>query len=276
MAQLKFVSQPRDAAPPDKYFFDESEGNNVPVYILDTGATIDHGEFTNPANKIQSRAEWLYIDDDSDVDNAGRPEDDSGLPIGGISNGGKAHGTSMLSIIAGASVGVAKQVNPILVRMPRRLKSGGGATNEDWLRGVSKVLDDVNTKFPREDPTVQQDARVVLLMALYWPAFVVLTAENPTRAESGGFAARLYALLRQLAKRGVVITCGTGNQGLVSAPVNGSTRLIFRSLLKVVQVCAQRTDTVPPRNSPASPGGLQTGATALRLIRETLKQSQSC
>lgn len=227
LPQLLFMSQPEGGdllngvasdgtSVAGQYLFDDSEGNHVPVYILDTGATIGHPEFTDPANSIGTRAQWLFVDDDSDVANAGRPKDDSGIKRGGFSNGGKPHGTSMLSLISGAFLGVAKQIDPILLRVPRRLVNGGGARNEDWLRGVSTILDDVNTRFPDEDPDKQFDARMVLLMSLYWPDFTVLTNDNPTRAEAGGFAARLYALLVQLSKRGVIIVCGSGNLGTVS------------------------------------------------------------
>ena len=41
--QLNYVSWSRSQnALPDRYYFDESAGEDVPVYVIDTGATLDH------------------------------------------------------------------------------------------------------------------------------------------------------------------------------------------------------------------------------------------
>ena len=46
------------------------------------------------------------------------PEDDSGIPAGGVGeglmNGGGGHGTKMLDMITGARGGISKRVQPIV------------------------------------------------------------------------------------------------------------------------------------------------------------------
>ncbi|KAI8271257.1 Sexual differentiation process putative subtilase-type proteinase isp6 [Colletotrichum sp. SAR11_239] len=83
-----------------RYYFDVSAGEDVPVYIVDTGATMDHIEF-NLRDKIASKTEFIFIGEDFD--------------------------------------GIAKKAKPIMVRVPRREKQGGGATPEDWIDAMSAV-----------------------------------------------------------------------------------------------------------------------------------------
>ncbi|KAI8277031.1 hypothetical protein K4K60_007263 [Colletotrichum sp. SAR11_57] len=83
-----------------RYYFDVSAGEDVPVYIVDTGATMDHIEF-NLRDKIASKTEFIFVGEDFD--------------------------------------GIAKKAKPIMVRVPRREKQGGGATPEDWIDAMSAV-----------------------------------------------------------------------------------------------------------------------------------------
>ncbi len=226
--QLLFVSQEqgRDLHfyPDNPYFFDDSAGEDIPVYIVDTGATIDNTvsrgpglsppacacmlmstnnhtqEFTQGDN-IASKIQWIFVGTDEDGTNS---EDDSSIPKGGYGPG-KAHGTAMLSLVTGATVGVSKRVQPVLVRVPRRQPSGGGTKPEDWLEGVSKVNDVFTTQ-----STV---SRAVLLMAFYYPRTTFMIGDVDY---SLGFRTRMAALLQSLAQKGVVLVTGTGNLGQVN------------------------------------------------------------
>ncbi|KAJ6438808.1 Copalyl diphosphate synthase-like protein [Purpureocillium lavendulum] len=113
-SHLVFVSQQK-GHPLDtyrqRYYFDDSSlpGQDIPVYILDTGAELEHQEFKDT---IKSKTRWLHV---------GR---DQGLAAGNSNpenESGKGHGTSMLSL-----------VNP-----------AGGATFEDYIEGLSKANDDM-------------------------------------------------------------------------------------------------------------------------------------
>ncbi|PGH04870.1 hypothetical protein AJ79_06955 [Helicocarpus griseus UAMH5409] len=120
----------------DNYYFDVSAGQDIPVYIVDTGAQMDHREFEYIAHK----AEFLFVDNDYDGQ---KHKDDSGTPIGGKCGPVycNPHGTSMLGPVAGKRLGVSKRAKPYIVRVPRRDEKGGGATPEDYLQGVSLVND---------------------------------------------------------------------------------------------------------------------------------------
>jgi cerevisin len=93
-----------------KYVFDESGGDGVDVYVIDTGVNVDHVEF-------QGRAKWgkTIPQNDNDVD----------------ANG---HGTHCAGTIASRRYGVAKSANIIAVKV---LGSNGSGSMSDVVAGVS-------------------------------------------------------------------------------------------------------------------------------------------
>ncbi|KAK2808540.1 hypothetical protein FQN50_004571 [Emmonsiellopsis sp. PD_5] len=217
---LSFVSQrrPSDASrvvtpnriPPEmKYFYDESAGEDIEVYVVDTGAKRDHEEFTQGEN-IANKMRWIHVGLDYDgqthQDDSSTPAPGFTLPMGAQSP--KSHGTCMLSRVGGFKNGVAKKVSPVVVRVPRRHQFGGGARITDYLEGVSTVLDDVGT----------QGKRAILLMAFYYPRINPITnlplfRDFEGRDDSDGFRIRLRDLLRELIRRGVYPVTGAGNGG---------------------------------------------------------------
>jgi hypothetical protein len=120
------------------------------------------------------------------------------------------HGTAMLSLVAGAKVGVAKQIRPILVRMPRRRKEGGGVNPLDYLDGISAVNDDVQSS--------TRNTQAILLMAFFLDRTTDLTSrlqDNIDFAEP--YVKQMNVHLDQLINKGVLPVTGSGNQHKVSA-----------------------------------------------------------
>ncbi|KAF2428703.1 hypothetical protein EJ08DRAFT_316014 [Tothia fuscella] len=123
----------------NSYVYDDTAGEDVDVYIIDSGADLKHPEFTQGAD-IASSARWLYAGLDPD---GTTPEDDSEFTAGS-QDSGPGHGTCMLGIVGGHWYGVAKKINPILVRIPRPdLKAPVGARYKRYLDAVLRVIDDV-------------------------------------------------------------------------------------------------------------------------------------
>lgn len=112
----------------------------------------------------------------------------------------------MLSLVTGATVGVSKRVAPIVVRVPRRNAAGGGSKPEDWLKAMGKVVDAFTDESPNQ-------ARAVLLMAFYWPREYFMIGDTDY---SHGFRKRLNDYLQELARKGVVLVTGSGNDGKAS------------------------------------------------------------
>lgn len=143
--------------------------------------------------RIRSRARWLQVGKGDEA-----AEDDC-----------KAHGTSMLSLVAGATVGVAKNIDPIIVRMPCRKTDKGARlafTTADWIDGLSMVNDDLDGSSPS-----------VVLMASYWSPHFFKSPDGLN--DWDGFSYRHKDLLDSLASKGAVLVTGTGNEG--KPEVNG-------------------------------------------------------
>ena len=125
-----------------------------------------------------------------------------------------AHGTAMLSLAAGNTLGVAKKVSPVLVRMPRRNPLGRGFTQEDFLDGLGQIFDDMTI-------TGSQVSAIVLLSLAYpkeefnrrnsvgdW-----LRDDNGNLIDdSFGWSTRCKALLKGIAEKGGLVVTGAGNQ----------------------------------------------------------------
>ncbi|KAK7957732.1 glucan 1-3-beta-glucosidase [Apiospora saccharicola] len=184
-----------------KYFFDESAGEDIPVYIVDSGANLEHPEFDD----IRDKVEFIHVareDDGGDSAN-----DDSFLMEDQRCwHSCTGHGTAMLSLIAGSRLGVAKKVKPYVVRVPRRSLLGGGATAEDWLVGLSKVLE------LYEKPS----EKTLAVLSMSWHYTEALYDRNPVKGEDTffGFRNRLAALINLLIRNGVFVVTGSGNKPL--------------------------------------------------------------
>ncbi|KFY94278.1 hypothetical protein V500_03359 [Pseudogymnoascus sp. VKM F-4518 (FW-2643)] len=179
----------------EDFFFDDTvdPGGQIPVHVLDTGALASHsvGQMVSPAK------------DDSQTD-----------PANIIRSGG-AHGTAMLSLITGKTLGVSKLVAPTIVRVPRRvIRQGamGGATFEDYIEGLGKICDDLTTT-----STV---VKGLLLMSLAFPRDQFLRSGFD---ESAGFSGRMQALLANIITKGILPITGAGNlheNGIDAWPAN--------------------------------------------------------
>ncbi|KAK4501215.1 hypothetical protein PRZ48_007022 [Zasmidium cellare] len=163
--QLQFVSWPLSrghdiGAMNGRYYFDDSNGEGVPVYIVDTGVNRNHPvslEFT----KANSRIRFLHVGSDVGLKPGDpQPEDDSQTSSAGGVGYAQAHGTGMLSLIAGDTLGVAKSADIIAVRLPRRLAGGGGFRSDDFLEGLDQVRRDLGEESPA--------TRAVVLLAIHY------------------------------------------------------------------------------------------------------------
>ncbi|MBE3046620.1 hypothetical protein IMZ48_29640 [Candidatus Bathyarchaeota archaeon] len=155
-------------------------------------------EFTQ-GNNIASRARWLHTNPEVETF-----EDDSGV---GMKRG---HGSCMLSRMAGHSQGVAKSINPIIVRVPRQSVKPTGTT---WLNGLRQTLNDIG----------DGDKKGVVSMSLYFPRthdFGKFVFKNPDGTDGYEAVRRTMGeLLRRLADKGMTLVTGSGNDEAVSLPI---------------------------------------------------------
>ncbi|KAI8372859.1 serine protease 1 [Radiomyces spectabilis] len=98
----------------NKYSYDAKGGQDVKVYVIDTGINIDHSDF-------DGRAEWgvTIPENDNDKD-------------------GNGHGSHCAGTIAGRRYGVAKKAKPVAVKV---LSSNGSGSTSWVLAGVNWVIE---------------------------------------------------------------------------------------------------------------------------------------
>ncbi|ROT39973.1 oryzin [Sodiomyces alkalinus F11] len=97
------------------YIFDTTAGEDITIYVVDTGVRIDHTEFTG-------RARWGT----NTVDRI--DEDENG------------HGTHVAGTAAGQTYGVAKSANVVAIKV---LDGDGSGSNSGVLDGLQFIANDV-------------------------------------------------------------------------------------------------------------------------------------
>lgn len=93
----------------NKYLYEDTAGENVDVYVIDTGININHVDF-------QDRAIWGKTIPDNDLD-----------------MDGNGHGTHCAGTVASQHYGVAKKANVIAVKV---LRSNGSGSMSDVIKGI--------------------------------------------------------------------------------------------------------------------------------------------
>jgi cerevisin len=107
---LKALFSGRDDT--DMYRYPSSAGQNVDVYIVDTGINVEHEDF-------EGRARWGKT-----------------IPLFDLDIDGNGHGTHCAGTIGSKTYGVAKKANLIAVKV---LRTSGFGTNSDVIKGVEWV-----------------------------------------------------------------------------------------------------------------------------------------
>ncbi|KOS21627.1 Subtilisin-like protease 6 [Escovopsis weberi] len=100
------------------YVFDESAGEGVTAYVIDTGIRLSHSEFQGRAT---FGANFINTND----------TDENG------------HGSHVAGIIGGATFGVAKKINLVSVKV---LDADGAGSNSGVLKGMQFVVNDAQAK----------------------------------------------------------------------------------------------------------------------------------
>ncbi|KAH7317427.1 peptidase S8/S53 domain-containing protein [Rhexocercosporidium sp. MPI-PUGE-AT-0058] len=162
------------------------------LYSLDRGADLNNAEFVD----IAESAEWLYPGP-SPADSPGDAptfRDNTGGATG-------AHGSCMLSKMAGAQWGIARRAKPVLTRVVRT------ALPEIWLDGLQMIYDHIIAN--------DNQGKAIVSMAISIQHYYVTEA----------WVRRFSFILQQLVLQGVFIVTGAGNSGFL-VPVNGYPALL--------------------------------------------------
>ncbi|KAL8407129.1 hypothetical protein RB596_009670 [Gaeumannomyces avenae] len=213
------------------FVFDNSSGIDVPVYIVDTGANLDHPvQCSPPSPRVETQAstdwtwvmdqqefadirhkvQWLHARPDYDGnygrDDSGLPRNQSCPPIPDMKC--NAHGTSMLAAVAGASLGGAKRVTPVMARVRRGREEGGGNSPLDFLDALVQVADVYADATHRPGET----RGVVNLSWVYYEALFQFATNFAGDAAWWCWRRRLGVVIRELISKGLLVVVGAGNQ----------------------------------------------------------------
>nr|BAK00705.1 predicted protein [Hordeum vulgare subsp. vulgare] len=117
-----------------EYSYQATAGQNVTVYVIDTGINIKHVDF-------EGRAKWgaTIPENDEDVD-------------------GNGHGTHCAGTVAGKRYGVAKKATVVAVKV---LSSNGSGTMSDVVKGVEWAAAD-HKRRAAKDPKAKSAANMSL------------------------------------------------------------------------------------------------------------------
>lgn len=176
----------------DSYRFDPSAGAGITAYVVDTGILTTHIEFEGRATFGANFVNTVDTDE----------------------NG---HGSHVAGTIGGATVGVAKSVNLVAVKV---LDANGSGSNSGVLNGMQFVIDDVQAK--------GITGKAVMNMSL-----------------GGSFSAAINRAIQALQNAGVVSVVAAGNEA-VSNSLSGimedaaANNRTARHSQHVTRLCAQR------------------------------------
>ena len=205
-AQLTFMSWPEylpDAL--NRYYFDDSAGQGVDVYVLDTGAHLDHPVCSAHSRNVNCEMLTVPVLQEFDLVRGRSRYIHVGEGGDEKDNDCKTHGTSMLSLVAGKTVGVAKNINPIIVRMPCRPHPKNPNVKEsmqgsDWIDALGLINDELDGSTPK-----------VVLMASGWTTTQFPGPDGQDQYD--GFVLRHKDMLDALAAKGAILVTGAGNAG---------------------------------------------------------------
>ncbi|KAM5355225.1 hypothetical protein ACJ41O_001871 [Fusarium nematophilum] len=107
-------TEPNDST----YIFDDTAGEGITAYVVDTGIRTTHTQF-------EGRATF------------------GGNFVNNVDDDENGHGSHVAGTIGGATFGVAKKANLVAVKV---LDASGGGSNSGVLQGMQFVIDDVEKK----------------------------------------------------------------------------------------------------------------------------------
>ena len=98
----------------------------------------------------------------------------------------------MLSLVAGKTVGVAKNIDPVVARLP-----SDSYSEDDWLTGLGMINDDMGAQ-------AQLQAKFIVLLAAYYPP-------HAFPGNNQGWVNRCHVILEAMASKGAIVVTGSGN-----------------------------------------------------------------
>ncbi|KAF3937724.1 Cerevisin [Dactylella cylindrospora] len=121
---VAILSQAPNETLTNRYWYDDSAGEGVTIYVMDSGAELSHPEFAKSKGNIDS---WLYAGP-----HPSESESDSDVEY--------FHGTGVLGKIIGSQTGIAKKASIVYVKYT---DSNGIFSELNMIDGLMQLYDDI-------------------------------------------------------------------------------------------------------------------------------------
>ncbi len=197
-ADLRFISQPKGAIIDDteEYSYDDSAGEGITVYVVDSGANPDNPDF----DLMEGEIEWLWPTE----------EEWNLLTIPGFDQPYKSetdpsnHGSCVISKVAGYDWGVAKRANIVVVKV---IAGSTEATKDALLqtslfKSMSLIQEDIMARAAAGMPV---NGKAVVNFSFGWPL-------DPTNPSNLFWIQKWEQAMQTLLALDVVIVAAAGNQ----------------------------------------------------------------
>lgn len=192
-ADLRFISQPRNGKieATSQYVFDDSAGENITIYVVDTGANPESPDFSH----MMGKTDWLWPSEE--IWNS-LSEKDFDEPYKSYTDLGD-HGSCVISKAAGFYYGVAKKANIVVVKLVSGIteKTQGLFVSASLIKALANVIQDMEDR-AKEGKPVNGTTVVNISLGVGW---------DPTYIDDKYWISELeFAIVTLLALDAVIVT----------------------------------------------------------------------
>lgn len=214
-ADLRFISQPRDGNIEDtsEYVFDDSSGEGITIYVVDTGANPANPDFSH----MWGKTDWLWPSEEM-WNSLSRKDFDE--PYESYTDTGD-HGACIISKAAGLYYGVAKKANIVVVKIVSGITENtkGKFVSASLIEALGNVIEDMDNRAKGGNP-VNGKTVVNLSLGLPWVS---------TNTDDEYWISILKVVIEKLLKRDAVIVTGAGNLRVITPIDHDSPILIEKT-----------------------------------------------
>lgn len=225
---LRFISEPKDSrlGLTTDYVFDDSAGEGITVYVIDTGANPSNPDFSGmpgPKRWLWPTENWWNLF----LNSAFRQ------PFG-VQSDTANHGCCVISKVAGVSYGVAKRANIVVVKAITSSRPGfeKRILRMSIIKSLSLIQEDIERLAKSADPRDRVNGKAVLNMSFG-------IALDETFTTDLWFITKFEQAVKALLALDVVVVIAAGN-ARVSISIGSVRARVINLLIGTGRTCERR------------------------------------
>ncbi|KAI5798425.1 peptidase S8/S53 domain-containing protein [Pyronema domesticum] len=200
---LKSLSQTKGvdmADLPDEYSYHESAGEGSTIYVYDTGLKLDNDEIKS----LEHQPDWLFVGMDPTKPAGQRNH----AQFGTKADFGTGHGTCMLSLGVGKTVGVAKKAKSVVVKFPPL----AGEVKLQRLSNFVMGLAEMSAHIAKNNGNIPVGGKGKVKAVINQS--VGLDIDKLSQADQDNFRKWFVELYKTIMDLGAIVTTSAGNRKL--------------------------------------------------------------